>query len=311
LQVLQTPAGEEVLVTNAGQDKVYVFTVFSPEGTTTPAQSPPSFTSEAPPGFVFTTTGIEEAPFAVVVTIAADTLPGGSGGSTAQFLQATQTALPVGDAGDAGDGVVVAAATNAPGFVPGDGTPGIDLYRRTDEPDFIRPLSRQRFPDAPWEAERMLAALAPDGLPVEGPPNPAAIALSGDAPRTNPIPAEVAVATLEARSAADLVWLGELTGPTPNQEGREVVPAVALVSSRPGATASRVQAPTVIASDEWRGRWVALLAALPGVGFLWRPGDKPAEGVDGTGQEDRRSWTLSKSRQLRQACRAIRAGGKS
>jgi hypothetical protein len=307
LQVLQTPAGEEVLVTNAGQDKVYVFTVFSPESMTTPAQPPLSFLSEPNQGFVFTTTAIEEAPFAVVVTIAADTLPGGSGGSsTAQFLQTTQPTQAGGDdAGDAG-GNVVAAATpaTAPGFVPAsDGTPGIDLYRRTDEPDFIRPMSRQRFPDALREAERMLASLDQNCPPDDEALASAVGLLKGEKSGRGSVSSEAAVAALEARRSAVLAWRD-----SPVTEPAQELGAGPIVPAKRDAIWMQANEPAAVVADSRRSRW---LAVLPWLGVVWRPRGEPAAASPGSRPRGRRAWLPDGPRPHRPARRARGEGGDS
>jgi hypothetical protein len=319
LQVLQTPAGEQVLVTNAGQDKVFVFTVLSPEATATPTQQL-SFTSETNPGFTFSTTAVAEAPFAVVVTIEADTLPGGgSGNSTAQFIQAAQqTQVGGDDAGDAGGAVVVAAPATAPELVPGaDGVPRIDLYRRTDVPDFPRPLSRQGILDAPWARDRALAVLEAGAFAADEGRELAWPFLQREPLPRDGVPTEVAVASLQARRAADVLWLEAPSWLAGRQNGvgeaarDEAAHAGAIAPTRREAAVSGRNEVTALVADEQRGRWLALLAALPGVGLFLQSGAAPDDPSRQLESRGRRSWSGRQSRQARPARGGREAGGES
>jgi hypothetical protein len=320
LQVLETPAGEQVLVTNAGSDTVFVFTVFSPEPTATAALSeqPTSLPGEGSPDFVFTTTSVEEAPLTVVVTITADTLPeGGSGSSTAQFLQSTQPTDSGGDEAGGDDANLVAAApatdpTAAPGFVPaGDDTPGSDLYRPTEEPDFLQLLARARFLPVLREAERLLATLWGGVAAGAGAPGPAGPALAGDAPPASAVTSEMAVATLQARQTAALVCRQEIPAPAAAHE-QAAVPASGGGGAGTGRAASAAlgEPLAVVVVDEQRARWLALLAALSGLGLL-RPVGDTAGGVEGNRPPDRRALPLGPSRPNRPARRGRGSGGDS
>jgi hypothetical protein len=249
LQVLQTPAGEQVLLTSAGLDKVFVFTLLSPEPAPPPGELPPPEAPETAAGFTFSAVALEEGSFVVVVTVVADTLPEGSGGtSTAQLIAAAQQAAPGGGDADtpAGEAVAAAAPATGPAWLPGgidDVLP--DLSRPTDEPRSPLPLSQAPFPDAlpgrgPRDGDALWLTLGEDGACLE------------------PVTAEVAVASLAARESADWAWLEP--GPA---AAAPVGPDVLLTqpSGMPSIPAARP-----LLQDEQGGRR-ALLPFLAGVGL--------------------------------------------
>ena len=178
LQVVETPSGQQVLVTSAGLDKIFVFTVLSPEPSA--VRLPPMIVLETQPSsLVVSTSAPREAPLVLVATLVADTLsaesirvsPAGAlegenaGESPALLVQASPQTQVAGEGGEAPLAAGLAAA-GQPGPAAGPAEPGVDggppevdLYRPTEVPRPMPSLSRRSVPAAPWVSDRVFAAL--------------------------------------------------------------------------------------------------------------------------------------------------------
>jgi hypothetical protein len=247
LVVLSTGNDEKVLVTSAGQDNVFVFTLLSPETSTTAAEQSASLTTATTvttADFTFITTSAADEALAVVVTVVADTLPESTGGSTAQLLQAAQQTPTGGDEDDA-PALNAVAYVPAKGLPPGvdDVLPKVDLYKPTDEPKLPGPVSRRRFFEDSWSTDRAVV---------------------------REVPAEIAVAVLAARAAAqDTDWrAGRVNALSPFEQADTASPPTE-------APLEELASPTHANEDGAFTRlapqtddWACLLAALAGLGLV-------------------------------------------
>ena len=242
LAVLQGESGLQVLVTNAGGDRVFVFGIPGlPESPTLP---PP----EAPSGPTVEVAPPVEGSLTLVVTLIAGPLAAGD--MAAADMPQAGAAAPAPAADPAGGGPGAGAEEVA--AAPGDGNPrpgeggidleeqlrGIDLYQPTPDPD--RPSVTARVPPGPGR---------PDGVPM-------ALALAGGQ-------APVAVAN-PARPTADPEPVASWAAPA------EVVHAVgadAEVRAQIGA-AEAIDAVFVLPPSGWDTERPRLLA-LTLAGFAW------------------------------------------
>ena len=198
LAVLQGESGLQVLVTNAGGDRVFVFGI--PGLPESPALPP----AEAPAGPTVEVTPPAEGSLTLVVTLIAGPLPAGG--------------VPVADVPPAGAAAPAPASRPGRGWgrrgpeqvaaAPGDDSPrpgeggidvpeqlrGIDLYQPTPNPD--RPGLISRRPDGPDRGDRVRIARALDGGPARVAPAVTA------QPPADPEPAESWAAPAEVVRAA-------------------------------------------------------------------------------------------------------------
>jgi hypothetical protein len=291
LEVLQTDAGEQVLVTNAGEDKVFVFTVLAPGPATTPEGESYVDLATATAGTIINVAALAEAPLVPAVSLVADSLEGSESGSAsgaatgesisgaapgqslAQLAQQGQQGQPGGEGGAKGvvdDDTVVTAAV-----LPNldDTLRDLDLYRSTED-DPSRPLSLRPLRDGLLE-DRALAALAPDALGVG---DGFLTGLGVEAERPAGWQADGAVVT--EGPARDLVWLQTLPDEG-NATVAEVARALSLVDEAPAwPTAAAPAQPLhgAVAGQGWNGdkrQWL-LLAAVTAGALAWpHPADAP------------------------------------
>ncbi len=170
LAVLEGESGLQVLVTNAGGDRVYVF------GIPGLPESPPLPLAEVAAGPTVEVTPPVEGSLTLVVTLIAGPLPAGDvvAAEVPQAGAVAAAAPPDPAGGGPGEGAEeVTAAPADSGPRPGEGgidleeqLRGIDLYQPTPDPD--RPSVTARVPPGPgqWDGVPMALALASGQAPA-------------------------------------------------------------------------------------------------------------------------------------------------
>jgi hypothetical protein len=150
LEILETAAGPQALVTAAGQDRVFVFVLPSEalagvEGTLEPI---------VPTAPAIELTAASEAGLTVVATLVADVLPGGEGVQPPPAA-AAPALIGGGDEGTVGQDVAEARVEGGAGLDVEEKLRHLDLYRRTRDPDADGSSSRRLFvPPGGWEEFR-------------------------------------------------------------------------------------------------------------------------------------------------------------
>jgi len=146
-----------VLVTNEGQDRIYVF---GSSGNLSPAvpTGPPSVPDHPEPSNESDTTGLAGAPLILVPTLVPGTLDATeTGGGTALnplvAVAAQQPGAPVGGEGEgAGSREDLVRAESGAGPSVEKNLRQLDLYRPPDETVPLGPFSRRQAPEAlPWD----------------------------------------------------------------------------------------------------------------------------------------------------------------
>lgn len=245
LEVLEGASGLQVLVTNAGGDRVFVFGIPSlPES---PALPP----AEVAAGPTVEVTPPVEGSLTLVVTLIAGPVPAGgaavaeapqdAGPAPAPPAEAAEAALPW-NAGGAED---VAAGPGDDGPRPGEGgidvpgqLRGIDLYQPPPDPD--RPGLISQRPGEAGRGDRAVIALT-----LNGSPPPAARALTAQPP-TDPEPADAWAPPVEVVRAA---------GDTPGR-----------ATASPGEATDAVFA---LSPARWHPEHARLMALAAFVGWAW------------------------------------------
>ena len=159
LAVLQGESGPQVLVTNAGGDRVFVF------GTPGVPESPTLPGPEGPGVLALEVTSPAGAPLALVIALVAGPLPAPEGAAPAAEA-AAPAVNPAGGGGGPDSGESVAWAPGEGGIDVEEQLRGIDLYRPPPDIDRDTPLSLR---SRPWDAALTLLALSGDRPPAAVP----------------------------------------------------------------------------------------------------------------------------------------------
>jgi hypothetical protein len=293
LEVLQTPTGEQVLVTNAGESNIFVFGFPSGGGVVNPGLEGTTFgqalmnaLEQAVPGSTANATSPAGASLVLVVSLVADILPGGEGGVGANGAGVQATALAqleqqahppqIGGEDAAGEFADEALAVDLPALGPagGDTLRKLDLYRPSEAPDPLRPLSRQKNADAPT-LERMLADLWAN--PMDG------LGQERETPLSWPFlardlctPARTPDTDALALRQTDLVWLAG--GPESIEGATWDVETPARMDDAPTRADLAFSSPDTVEGEARDEKWL-LLAALATCGLnSWAPTDRPDQG---------------------------------